>query len=80
MPLRPWMVAPVGKSGPCTYCSMSPGSRSGFSSSASRPSQISPRLWGGILVAMPTAMPSAPLTSRLGTREGMTDGISREPS
>ena len=34
----------------------------------------------GLLVAIPTAMPSAPLTRRLGTFEGMTDGIMREPS
>ena len=30
-------------------------------------SQISCRLWGGMLVAMPTAMPDAPLASKLGT-------------
>ena len=27
---------------------------------------ISPKLWGGILVAIPTAIPPAPLTNKLG--------------
>ena len=34
----------------------------------------SPRLCGGMLVAMPTAMPLAPLTSRFGKRAGRTVG------
>ena len=34
----------------------------------------SPRLCGGMLVAMPTAMPPAPLTSRFGKRAGRTVG------
>ncbi len=39
----------------------------------------STRLCGGMLVAMPTAMPVAPLTSRLGMVEGSTPGsVSRE--
>ena len=37
-------------------------------------SMTSPRLCGGMLVAMPTAMPPAPLTSRLGKRAGRTVG------
>ena len=32
------------------------------------------RLWGGMLVAMPTAMPVVPLTSRFGKRLGRTTG------
>ena len=32
------------------------------------------RLCGGMLVAMPTAMPAEPLTSRFGNRVGMTVG------
>ena len=36
----------------------------------------SPRLWGGMLVAMPTAMPWLPLTNRLGNRAGKTLGSS----
>ena len=34
----------------------------------------SPRLCGGMLVAMPTAMPPAPLTRRFGNFAGRTDG------
>ena len=41
---------------------------------AKQASITSPRLCGGMLVAMPTAMPPAPLTSRLGKRAGRTDG------
>ena len=43
-------------------------------------SQTSERLWGGMLVAMPTAMPEEPLTSRLGTFAGMTVGSVVVPS
>ena len=39
----------------------------------------SPRLCGGMLVAMPTAMPPAPLTSRLGNCAGRTDGSRSRP-
>ena len=37
-------------------------------------------LWGGMLVAMPTAMPLEPFTSRLGNREGRTLGSWRDSS
>ena len=37
-------------------------------------SMTSPRLCGGMLVAMPTAMPCEPLTSRFGNRAGRTTG------
>ena len=40
----------------------------------------SPRLCGGTLVAMPTAMPVLPLTSSCGNRAGMTIGSSPVPS
>ena len=46
----------------------------GFCTSAMQASTISLRLCGGILLAMPTAMPSLPLTSRLGMRVGRTSG------
>ena len=38
-------------------------------------SMTSPRLWGGMLVAMPTAMPWLPLTSRFGKRAGQHDRL-----
>ena len=38
------------------------------------PSTTSVKLWGGMLVAMPTAIPAAPLTRRLGILAGKTVG------
>ena len=38
------------------------------------------RLWLGISVAIPTAMPEAPLSSTTGRRAGSTTGSSRVPS
>ncbi len=43
-------------------------------------SHISPRLWGGMLVAIPTAIPDAPLISMFGRRAGRTVGSPRESS
>jgi hypothetical protein len=43
-------------------------------------SQISPRWWGGTFVAIPTAMPELPFTSRLGSFDGSTDGCFCVPS
>jgi hypothetical protein len=40
----------------------------------------STRLCGAMLVAMPTAMPVVPLTSRLGNADGMTVGSVSWPS
>ena len=79
MPLFPRIVAPVGKSGPFTISMIS--SREVSLSSFTRLSIMrttapitSRRLWGGILVAMPTAIPEVPFTRRLGKREGSTTG------
>jgi hypothetical protein len=47
---------------------------SGSSITRTSPSTTSPRLWGGMLVAMPTAIPEEPLTSRFGTLVGSTTG------
>ena len=74
MPLRPMMMPAVGKSGPLIYSIRPARSMSGLSMYAMHPSITSPRLWGGMLVAMPTAMPWLPLTSRLGKRQGSTWG------
>ena len=60
------MMPPVGKSGPGTIFISSSSEVSGLAISASVASMISPGLCGGMLVAMPTAMPLAPLISRLG--------------
>ena len=86
MPARPRMAPPVGKSGPLTNCMStseplySSSSSSGWSMRWIVASITSPRLCGGMLVAMPTAMPWLPLTSRLGKRAGSTVGSTREPS
>ncbi len=53
---------------------------SGSSIVATTASMTSPMLWGGMFVAMPTAMPELPLMSRLGTREGSTTGSVRRSS
>lgn len=47
---------------------------SGRSMKATQALMISVRLCGGMLVAMPTAMPEEPFTSRFGTLVGSTDG------
>ena len=46
------------------------GRRPGARATTGRPSATSRRLCGGMLVAMPTAMPAEPLTSRFGNRAG----------
>ena len=66
MPERPTMMPPVGKSGPGTMRISSSSEMSGSAISASVASMISPGLCGGMLVAMPTAMPLPPLISRFG--------------
>ena len=62
--------------GPGNSSSNSSSVMSGLSIKARTASIVSPRLCGGMLVAMPTAMPPAPLTSRLGKRAGRTTGSS----
>ena len=80
MPARPRMLAPVGKSGPFTHCISSSEVASGLSIRWMVASMTSPRLWGGMLVAMPTAMPWLPLTNRFGNRAGSATGSSVWPS
>ena len=74
MPLRPMMMPLVGKSGPLMYSIRSASSASGLSRMQMQASMTSRRLCGGMFVAMPTAMPAEPLTSRFGKREGSTRG------
>ena len=50
------------------------------SSAQIAPDDTSRRLCGGMLVAMPTAMPADPLTRRLGTRAGRMVGSEERPS
>ena len=53
---------------------------SGLSMSARQALMTSFRLCGGMLVAIPTAMPEEPLTSRFGNLAGNTSGSCSEPS
>jgi hypothetical protein len=74
------MSPPVGKSGPGTMRISSSMGASGLRIRWTVASITSPRLCGGMLVAMPTAMPPEPLTSRFGTRDGRTVGSFSESS
>ena len=84
MPRVPMISAPVGKSGPLisrmTASRVSSRLASGCASTHCAAAATSRRLCGGIWVAMPTAMPDEPLTSRLGKRLGSTSGSSVLPS
>ena len=84
MPLRPTISAPLGKSGPWTRSRAASSSSSavavGCSSAHWTAAATSRRLWVGMLVAMPTAIPVEPLTSRLGNRAGRTTGSCSLPS
>ena len=70
----------VGKSGPFMYSISSLTVISLLSIKEIRPSTISVKLCGGILVAIPTAIPSDPFTSKFGTTAGSTDGSLRVSS
>ncbi len=80
MPLLPMMMPPVGKSGPWMDRISSSRPASGLSMSVQTPSMTSPMLCGGMFVAMPTAMPVEPLTSRFGKWLGSTVGSFRRSS
>ena len=74
------MRPPVGKSGPETKRIRSSIGQLGLRMRWTVASMTSLRLCGGMFVAMPTAMPPEPLTSRFGTRDGRTVGSSFESS
>ena len=73
-PLLPMMTAPVGKSGPLMIFIRSSTVVSSSSIIFTAPSMTSPRLWGGMDVAMPTAIPLDPFTRRFGNLDGSTTG------
>ena len=80
MPSAPWMKPAVGKSGPGSLRMSWPSVASGCLISSTVASMTSERLWGGMFVAMPTAMPVEPLTSRFGNFAGRTRGSRSDPS
>ena len=74
------MMPAVGKSGAGMSLISSSTAQCGCASRCRQASTTSPRLCGGMLVAMPTAIPEEPLTSRFGTRDGSTAGSRSLPS
>jgi len=74
------IIAPVGKSGPFTILHKSSIEHSGSSMILTAASMVSPRLCGGIEVAIPTAIPLEPFTSRFGNLDGRTTGSFSSPS
>ena len=52
----------------------------GFLNIVTQPSITSDKLCGGILVAIPTAIPPAPFINKLGNLEGSTEGSDSDPS
>ena len=85
MPRRPTISAPFGKSGPLIRSisrleQFLRGSRRGAPATTAPPTATSRRLCVGMFVAMPTAMPVEPLTSRFGKRAGRTTGSCSLPS
>ena len=80
IPERPTTMPPVGKSGPLRCFIRSSTFASGLSISWTTASIVSVRLCGGMFVAMPTAIPVDPLTSRFGKRDGSDSGSLRDSS
>ena len=80
IPDLPIIIPPVGKSGPFIHVIISNPVASGLSINIIVPSITSPKLWGGIFVAIPTAIPEDPLTKRFGYLEGNTTGSCSSPS
>ncbi len=74
------ITPPVGRSGPGRYFNSVRLLAFGVSIRWSAASQSSAALWGGIAVAIPTAMPCEPLARRFGNAPGNTTGSFSEPS
>ena len=70
---------PVGKSGPLIIFKKSLGFASLFAIANLTASVTSRKLYGGMLVAIATAIPSAPLTKRFGNLAGRTFGSEVSP-
>ncbi len=70
IPFLPSIIPPVGKSGPLTILIKSSTGASLFFIIWIKPSIISFRLCGGILVAIPTAIPDVPFRRMFGILDG----------
>ena len=75
-PSSPTILPPVGRSGPGTNRISVSTDALGCLSRCLSACTTSTRLCGGMLVAMPTAIPAVPLTTRLGIAAGSTAGSS----
>ena len=80
MPSRPTILPPVGRSGPGTNRIRSSRVAVGVLIRCRSAWITSTRLCGAMLVAIPTAIPVAPLTTRFGKAAGSTAGSSSWPS
>ena len=80
MPAAPLIKAAVGKSGPGICSIKSKTVNSGLSIMAKQALTTSDILCGGILVAIPTAIPEEPFTNKFGTRVGNTSGCISDSS
>ena len=74
IPSTPLIIPPVGKSGPLTISLSSENDAFGFLINLIVAFKISVKLWGGISVANPAAIPFEPLINKLGIRDGKTIG------
>ena len=74
IPSVPIIKPPVGKSGPLIIFIKSSSVTSSSSIIFTIPSITSLKLWGGILVAIPTAIPDDPFTKSAGIVAGSTVG------
>ncbi len=80
IPSRPTIRPPVGRSGPGTYRIKASSEASGCLIKKRAAATTSPRLCGAMLVAIPTAIPAVPFTSRFGMPAGSTSGCCSLPS
>ena len=80
IPALPSMVPPVGKSGPEISLIRSSIDSFGLLIKLMLAFRTSVKLWGGIFVAIPTAIPEEPFTKRFGIFVGKTSGINSLPS
>ena len=80
IPAFPSIVPPVGKSGPEMSLIKSSIDIFGFFIKLIHPFKTSFKLCGGIFVAIPTAIPEDPFTSKFGIFVGNTSGMCSLPS
>ena len=75
MPLRPMMMPLGGEVGALDVLHQVGQVASGLSSTQMTASMTSRRLWGGMLVAMPTAMPAGAVDQQVGEPGGEAPGL-----